>query len=82
MRFDFVLFWFHFIISFLFCFFFEGGGLGGRGGGGGRGASEPVCGYAELRFCDNKLRYVKKQITLRGLLELILRVCYLRLLTP
>ena len=50
-------------------------GEGWAGGGGRRGASEPVCGYTD------KLRYVKKQITLRGLLELNLWVCYLRLLT-
>ena len=58
LRFNFVLFWFNFIISFLFCFFLRGEGWAG---GGGRGASEPVCGYTELRFCDNKLRYVKNR---------------------
>ena len=32
LRFNFVLFWFHFIISFLFCFFFRGEGWAGGGG--------------------------------------------------
>ena len=67
-----VLFCF-FPFAFLFCFvlvsfynfflvlFFFLRGEGWAGGEGGRGASEPVCGYTELRFCDNKLRYVKNR---------------------